>query len=140
MVDSLSAHAAKMIAFGEDFYRRYLVDARTITRLALMLRVASKAAGLDPADVKPGPDSVGLIGTGVDVVWAPDVHGRGRGGWAVRHSFYSVTFSGDMRQQKGDMVTETVAVFVPDELIQAAARAVMSVVQRNIEAALGEVG
>ena len=117
------------------------MNTRTITRLALMLRVASKAAGFDPAHVKSGPDSVGLIGTGVDVVWAPDAYGRGRGGWAVRHAFFSVSFSGDMRKQKsaGEMVTETVAVFVPDELLQAAARAVMSVVQRNVEAALAEV-
>lgn len=116
------------------------MDARTITRLALMLRVACNAAGLDPADVKPGPESVGLIGTGVDIAWMPDAHGRERGGWAVRHSYYSVTFSADLSRQKGDMVTENVGLFPPADLVPAAARAVLAVVQRKIEAALSEVG
>ena len=108
------------------------MNARTIARLASLLRVAAEAAGLDPADVMSGPEAVGIIGTGVDIAWERDALGVGEAGWQVRETCHVV----DVMTNAERTETEVAGCFSPEDTFQAARAAVMSVIQRRVEAAL----
>jgi hypothetical protein len=100
--------------------------------MATLLGVAAAAAGLDVADVKSGAESAGVVGTGVEVTFRRDAMGRGRPGWTVTETFHALEVgSGTAR-----MVTETVGSFPLDDALAAVRAAVMSIIQRRVEAAL----
>lgn len=111
------------------------MDPRTIVRMANLLRVAASAASMDPADVLSGPESVGIVGTGVDVAWAEDALGRGRGGWQVRATYHVADLGA---AGPGRTATEVVAAYPAADAFAAVRQAVLAVVQRRVEAALAE--
>lgn len=111
------------------------MDASNIARMANFLRVAAAAASMDPADVQSGPESVGIVGTGVDVSWSKDALGRGKPGWEVRVTYHVSDLGAS---GAGRTATDVLAAYGQTENFAAARQAVMSIVQRRIEAALAD--
>lgn len=108
------------------------MDARTIKRMAEAMRAAAAAAHLEATDVMSGRESVAIVGTGVDVAWSKDALGRDRGGWLVSETYHVVDVA--TRAERFD--TRVLGAFPRDDVFQAARLAVMSVIQRRVEAAL----
>jgi hypothetical protein len=100
--------------------------------MAALLAIAAEAAGLDPSDVKSGAESAGVVGTGVEIHYRRDAAGPGRPGWTVTETFHAL-YVGSV---SGGMVTETVGSFPVGDVLAAVRAAVMSIVQRRVEAAL----
>jgi hypothetical protein len=109
-----------------------MVDAKAIGRMAALFRVAAAAAGLEQADVEAGPESVGLVGTGVDIVFARNAMGRGKEGWQVRVTYHLA----ELGATTGRMNTEIAGSYEAADIFHAARQAVMLVVQKRVEAAL----
>lgn len=122
-----------MLEFVNELFKGKTMNAKTISRLASQLRVAAQAAGMEPGDVIWGPESAGIVGTGVDITWSDDARGRGKNGWQVRTT-YHVTDVGS--PPPGRIATDIIAIYSPHEEYQAVRQAVLAVVQRRIEAAL----
>jgi hypothetical protein len=102
--------------------------------MADLVKTGLASAGLDPADVQIGRDAIGIVGTGVDVVWAKDAYGRGQPGWELRTT-YHVSVLGS---QKAGTATEKVATFGEEEAFQVVMATVMLIVKHKVEAALSQ--